>query len=57
MGDPIGALRFARKSLKADGSCMIVEPIANDKSEDSINLMGKIFYSVSPIVCVPFFSR
>ena len=53
MGDHIGALRFARKSLKADGSCMIVEPNANDKLEDNINLMGKIFFTVSPIVCVP----
>lgn len=53
MGGPIGALRFARKSLKADGSCMIVEPMANDKLEDNINLMGKISYLVSSIVCVP----
>jgi hypothetical protein len=53
MGDPVGALRFERKSLKADGSCMIVEPMVDDKSEDIIILMGKISYSVSLIVCVP----
>lgn len=53
MGSPIGPLTFARKSLKADGSCMIVEPMANDKLEDNINLMGKISYSASSIVCVP----
>ena len=30
MGDPLGALKFAKQSLKANGSCMIVEPMAND---------------------------
>ena len=53
MGDPIGALRFARKSLKAYDSCMIVEPMANDKLEDNSNLMRKISYWVSSIVRVP----
>jgi 16S rRNA G1207 methylase RsmC len=26
MGDPLGALKFAKQSLKSDGTCMIVEP-------------------------------
>ncbi len=53
MGDPVAVLKFARRSLKPDGTCMIVEPMANNKLEDNINLMGKISYSVSAIVCVP----
>lgn len=53
MGDPLGALKFAKQSLKSDGTCMIVEPLANDKLEDNLNLMGKISYAVSSIVCVP----
>jgi hypothetical protein len=32
---------------------MIIEPMAKDKLEDNINLMGKISYSVSSIICVP----
>jgi hypothetical protein len=32
---------------------MIIEPMAKDKLEDNINLMGKISYSVSSIVCFP----
>ena len=28
MGDPLGALKFARQSLKNDGTCMIIEPMA-----------------------------
>lgn len=52
MGDPLGALKFAKQSLKSDGTCMIVEPLANDKLEDNLNLVGKISYAVSSIVCV-----
>lgn len=53
MGDPVGALKFAKQSLKQDGTCMIIEPMANDKLEDNLNLVGKIYYSASTIVCVP----
>jgi len=32
---------------------MLVEPFANDKLEDNLNPIGRIYYSVSSIVCVP----
>lgn len=53
MGDPLGSLKLARQSLKSDGACMIVEPLANDRLEDNLNLNGKISYAVSSVVCVP----
>src|SRR4051795_4952641 len=53
MADPIGALKFAKQSLKSDGTCMIIEPMANDNIEDNLNLVGKIYYSASSIICVP----
>jgi len=53
MGDPLRALKFARKALKENGSCMIVEPMANDNLEDNLNLVGKIYYSASAVLCVP----
>jgi SAM-dependent methyltransferase len=53
MGDPLGALKFARHSLKQGGTCMIVEPLANDKLEDNLNLVGRTFYAASTLVCVP----
>lgn len=53
MGDPIGAMRFAKQSLKPDGTCMIVEPMANDKVEDNLTLIGRTFYAASTLVCVP----
>jgi len=52
MGDPLGALRFAKQSLKSNCSCMIVEPMANDKIEDNLNMVGRIYYSASSKVCV-----
>jgi len=53
MADPVGALKFAKQSLKSDGTCMIIEPMANDNVEDNLNLVGKIYYAASSIICVP----
>jgi len=36
-----------------DGTVMIVEPFANDKTEDNLNPLGRIFYAGSAMVCVP----
>jgi SAM-dependent methyltransferase len=53
MGDPTGAMKFAKSSLKPDGTCMIVEPIASDRLEENLNLVGRTFYAASTLVCVP----
>jgi len=53
MGDPVGAMKFAKQSLKSDGACMIVEPMANDNLKDNLNLVGRTFYAASTLVCVP----
>jgi 2-polyprenyl-3-methyl-5-hydroxy-6-metoxy-1,4-benzoquinol methylase len=53
MGDPVGAMKFAKQSLKPDGICMIIEPMANDKVEDNLNLVGRTYYAASTLVCVP----
>jgi SAM-dependent methyltransferase len=53
MGDPIGATSHALKSLKPDGTVMIVEPFANDKVEDNLNPVGRMFYAASTMACVP----
>ena len=51
MGDPAGA--HVRQSLKADGSWMIVEPMAGDRLEDNLNPVGRIYYAGSTMVCIP----
>ena len=53
MGDPKGAAAHVRESLAPDGTWMIVEPFAGDKVEDNLNPVGRIFYSVSTLVCTP----
>jgi SAM-dependent methyltransferase len=53
MGDPVGASAHVRRSLKPDGAWMIVEPFANDRLEDNLNPVGRIFYSASTFICTP----
>jgi SAM-dependent methyltransferase len=53
MGDPVGASAHVRQSLRKDGMWMIVEPFANDKLEDNLNPVGRIFYSASTFICTP----
>jgi SAM-dependent methyltransferase len=53
MGDPVGAARHVRETLKADGTWLIVEPFANDRLEDNLNPVGAVFYAASTMVCTP----
>jgi len=53
MGDPVGALKHIRKSLKPGGACMFVEPMAGDRLQDNLNPVGRMFYSASTMVCIP----
>ena len=52
MPDPLGAARHIRESLKPDGTFLLVEPFANDKLEDNINPVGRLYYGASTVVCV-----
>jgi 2-polyprenyl-3-methyl-5-hydroxy-6-metoxy-1,4-benzoquinol methylase len=53
MADPAGAARHARKSLASDGHVMVVEPFANDRLQDNLNPVGRVYYGASTLVCVP----
>jgi SAM-dependent methyltransferase len=53
MGDPAGAAAHICQSLKPDGTWMIVEPFANDRLEDNLNPVGRVFYSASTFICTP----
>ena len=53
MGDPVGAAHHVREALAPDGTFLLVEPFANDNVEDNLNPVGRLFYSVSTIVCTP----
>ena len=53
MGDPVGAAAHVLQSLKPGGTWMVVEPFANDRIEDNLNPVGRVFYSASTMICVP----
>jgi SAM-dependent methyltransferase len=53
MGDPVGAARHVRSTLKPDGTWMIVEPAAGDRVEDNLNPVGRAYYAFSTLLCTP----
>ncbi len=53
MGDPVGAAQHTLRALKKDGTWMIVEPFANDKVEENMNPVGRLYYSASTMICTP----
>ena len=53
MGDPVGAAVHVKQSLKPDGTWLIVEAFANDRLEDNLNPVGRVFYSASAFICTP----
>jgi 2-polyprenyl-3-methyl-5-hydroxy-6-metoxy-1,4-benzoquinol methylase len=53
MGDPVGAARHVLKTMARDGTWMIVEPFAHDRTEDNLNPLGRVYYSASTLICTP----
>jgi 2-polyprenyl-3-methyl-5-hydroxy-6-metoxy-1,4-benzoquinol methylase len=53
MGDPVGAAEHVRQSLAGDGTWMLVEPYANERVEENLNPVGRVFYSASTLICTP----
>jgi SAM-dependent methyltransferase len=53
MGDPAGAAKHVRASLAGTGVWMIVEPFANDRIEENLNPVGRVFYAASTMICTP----
>lgn len=52
-GDPLGAAVHAREALAEDGSIMLVEIRAGDRTEDNLNVFGRLAYGMSTFVCTP----
>ena len=54
MGDPRGCAAHMRRVLKADGTWMVVEPIAADRASDNVaNPVSRLYYNASTMICVP----
>ena len=53
MGDPIGAASHVKRSLQAEGTFMIVEPLAGDSLAENLNPVGRLYYGFSTMICTP----
>jgi SAM-dependent methyltransferase len=53
MGDPVGAAAHVKSALAQDGTWMVVEPFGNDRLEDNLNPISRVFYAASTMICVP----
>ncbi len=53
MGDPVGAMRYARRAVADDGALLIVEPMAGEHVEENINPVGRVFSGASVLCCTP----
>jgi SAM-dependent methyltransferase len=51
MGDPTGACKRAYEVLNADGSALIVEPMAGNTVEENFNIIGRTFAGASTLCC------
>jgi SAM-dependent methyltransferase len=50
MGDPVGASAHVLRTLKKDGTWMVVEPFASDKLEENLTPVGRVYYSASTMI-------
>jgi SAM-dependent methyltransferase len=53
MDDPVGAAARVRAALATDGTLLLVEPFANDRLEENLNPVGRIYFGASTLVCTP----
>ena len=51
MGDPLGAATRACQTLAADGSLLMVEPMAGNTVEENFNPVGRTFSAASTLCC------
>ena len=53
LGDPVAAARYAAQVLAPGGTVMLVEPFANDRVEDNVSPVARLYYAGSTMLCCP----
>jgi hypothetical protein len=53
MGDPIGAIAHTAQALASDGTVLIVEPMAAETIEGSVNPVARLYSAGSVFLCTP----
>ena len=53
LGDPVAAAQRTYATLADDGTVLVGEPQAGERTEDNLNPVGRIFSAISVMVCTP----
>ncbi len=53
MGDPVATARCVAEQLGPDGVWLVVEPVAGESVTENLHPVGRLYYSVSSLLCVP----
>ena len=51
MGDPLEAVWASRQAMAPTGALMLVEPFANDRPEENVGPVARMYYSASAGLC------
>lgn len=51
MGNPVAAARYAGEVLAPGGTVMVIEPFANDRVEDNLSPVARLYYAASTTLC------
>jgi ubiquinone/menaquinone biosynthesis C-methylase UbiE len=51
MGDPLEAVWASRQAMAPHGALMLVEPFANDRPEENVGPVARMYYSASAALC------
>jgi SAM-dependent methyltransferase len=51
MASPGAALRWAREALAPDGRVLMVEPMAGERTEENLNIVGRVYSAASVLIC------
>lgn len=51
MGDPVAAAAHAAKAVARYGTVMLAEPFANDRVEDNVSPVARLYYAASATLC------
>jgi len=50
-GRPVDAAQYARRALALDGTVMLIEPFAADRTENNFTPVGRLYYTGSTLIC------
>ena len=51
LGNPVAAASHAAEALAPDGTVLLVEPFANDRVEDNLSPVARLYYAGSAMLC------